>query len=417
LSVESFPRSLIRKSPKADFELYPHHSAGSAEDLNAGPAYPSLTVTATDGSSSNQTGNILVPPATQNFSHDADGNLTNDSVWTYIWDGENRLIRMIAFTTVGPQQRLDFEYDWRGRRISKKVWNNTAGSGSPTVDQRFLYDGWNLLTIVDSSGAAAHSFQWGTDLSGSIQGAGGVGGLISMKVHSGGNAGTYFYSHDGNGNVIALANVANGSVAGAYEYNAFGETIRATGPLAQANPFRFSTKYQDSETDLLYYGYRYLAAWTGKWVSRDLIEERGGLNLHAFVANNAVHRIDPLGLDVDPKEDGKFSQFIWVCRHISNAYICTFYYYCSFLVKPGPSKDSAALSKCLQEAQTIWDTGCRQRDGFGGKLDDGCNAFKKCYDIFGPGTAGPGPVPGSPNFGDYPAAPGLGDLRPRGGLY
>jgi hypothetical protein len=37
----------------------------------------------------------------------------------------------------------------------------------------------------------------------------------------------------------------------------FGEPLRATGPMAKANPFGFSTKYQDDETDSLYYGYRY----------------------------------------------------------------------------------------------------------------------------------------------------------------
>ena len=35
------------------------------------------------------------------------------------------------------------------------------------------------------------------------------------------------------------------------EYGPFGEFIRATGPMAKANPFRFSTKYQDDETDLV----------------------------------------------------------------------------------------------------------------------------------------------------------------------
>lgn len=51
-----------------------------------------------------------------------------------------------------------------------------------------------------------------------------------------------------------------------------------TGPAAKTNPFRFSTKYQDDETDLLYYGYRYYDASTGRWLSRDPIEEQGGLN-------------------------------------------------------------------------------------------------------------------------------------------
>jgi RHS repeat-associated protein len=59
------------------------------------------------------------------------------------------------------------------------------------------------------------------------------------------------------------------------EYGPFGEVNRATGLLAKANPFRFSTKYQDDETDLLYYGYRYLNTSTGRWLSRDPIEEPG----------------------------------------------------------------------------------------------------------------------------------------------
>jgi len=53
----------------------------------------------------------------------------------------------------------------------------------------------------------------------------------------------------------------------------FGEVIRATGPLAKANPFRFSTKYQDDETDLLYYGYRYYSTPTGRWLAHDPLAE------------------------------------------------------------------------------------------------------------------------------------------------
>jgi RHS repeat-associated protein len=36
----------------------------------------------------------------------------------------------------------------------------------------------------------------------------------------------------------------------------------------KANPFRFSSKYQDDETDLLYYGYRYYNASTGRWLRK-----------------------------------------------------------------------------------------------------------------------------------------------------
>jgi RHS repeat-associated protein len=87
---------------------------------------------------------------------------------------------------------------------------------------------------------------------------------------------------DGNGNVDGLADASSGAVLAQYEFGPFGEVIRATGPMAKANPVRFSTKYQDDETDLLYYGYRYYNASTGRWPSRDPIGERGGKNLYGF---------------------------------------------------------------------------------------------------------------------------------------
>ncbi len=77
----------------------------------------------------------------------------------------------------------------------------------------------------------------------------------------------------------------------------FGEVLRATGPMAKANPFRFSTKYQDDETDLDYYGYRYYSVSTGKWLSRDPAQEdAGGPNLYGFVRNSALNRFDACGL-------------------------------------------------------------------------------------------------------------------------
>ncbi|HRT58999.1 MAG TPA: RHS repeat-associated core domain-containing protein, partial [Candidatus Paceibacterota bacterium] len=65
----------------------------------------------------------------------------------------------------------------------------------------------------------------------------------------------------------------NRSICTAYRYGPFGELIRATGPMAKANPFRFSTRYQDEETGLVYYGYRYYDPGTGRWVSRDPLGE------------------------------------------------------------------------------------------------------------------------------------------------
>ncbi len=78
--------------------------------------------------------------------------------------------------------------------------------------------------------------------------------------------------------------------------------IRATGPMAKVNPFRFATKYQDDETGLLYYGYRYYDPSTGRWPNRDPIEEDGGYNLYGFIGNDTIRRIDPLGLAESPTD-------------------------------------------------------------------------------------------------------------------
>jgi RHS repeat-associated protein len=67
------------------------------------------------------------------------------------------------------------------------------------------------------------------------------------------------------------------------------------GDMAKVNPFGFSTKYTDNETDLVYYGYRYYSPALGRWLSRDPIEEQGGLNLYAFVNNDPVNKVDVIG--------------------------------------------------------------------------------------------------------------------------
>jgi RHS repeat-associated protein len=111
-------------------------------------------------------------------------------------------------------------------------------------------------------------------------------------------------------NVSGLVSAADGSVAAKYEYGPFGELIRASGPLAFENPFRFSTKYYDDETDLVYYGYRFYNPATGRWLNRDPLGEHGGLNLYGFVNNNPNSYLDPLGLEIGDNSDPR----TWLCR-------------------------------------------------------------------------------------------------------
>jgi len=226
--------------------------------------------------------------------------MTNSGRWTITWDAENRAISFASLATspLASQRKVDCTYDFQGRRVQKIVSTNNGVVWIPVSTNKFIYDGWNLAGIFDGNNNLLNSFTWGSDLSGSLQGAGGVGGLLSMTVYTGVNAGTYNYTYDGNGNVAVIVSAANGTVAGQWEYGPFGEVIRATGPMAKANPIRFSTKYQDDETKLYYYGYRYYDSGVGSWFSRDPVEEGGGLNIYDFLANNPLNEYDLFGMKI-----------------------------------------------------------------------------------------------------------------------
>src|SRR5690606_13726660 len=111
---------------------------------------------------------------------------------------------------------------------------------------------------------------------------------------------TYLPAYDGNGNVAALLNADTGALAAAYEYAAFGEPLRAQtyDPTVADNPWRFSTKFTDVETGLVYYGHRYYEPKNGRFINRDPIEEDGGVNLYGFVANNPLRYLDYLGMGI-----------------------------------------------------------------------------------------------------------------------
>ena len=265
-----------------------------------GPRWQGVTNSAT---LSNQTatvrGDLLMPPAGQTFGYDADGNLTNDTVWAYWWDGENRLKSMEVLASAAasgvPRVRLEFGYDWQGRRMSKAVLTNWNGSIYQTTNlTRFLYDGWRPVAELAGDNALVRSCAWGLDLSGTIEDAGGIGGLVEILDHSTWPPVRHFTVFDGNGNIVGLVK-SDGAVSAWYEYGPFGEPIRETGTFARSNPFRWSTKYWDLETDLVYYGYRYYSPSLGRWISRDPMDEQEGINLCLFNCNSPLDRIDTLG--------------------------------------------------------------------------------------------------------------------------
>lgn len=248
-----------------------------------------------------ETREAFVTATPESFAYDDDGNLIADGRWSYTWDGENRLVAMettvaVAAEIPGLKRRLEFVYDGGGRRIGKivKMWNPSLSQWEVQEERRFLYDDWNLLKEETWNSSTSTydliaSYAWGLDLSGSLQGAGGVGGLLWVATEA------LAPGYDGNGNIVVWIDLTTGDVAGRRDYGPFGETVLATG-VAKAISFAFSTKYTDEESQFLYYGYRYYNTSFGRWVNRDPIGERGGRNLYGMIGNDGINQWDYLGL-------------------------------------------------------------------------------------------------------------------------
>ena len=190
-----------------------------------------------------------------------------------------------------------------------------------TLETRtFVYDDWNLIheTIYAIDGGTTNTTEvqyfWGLDLSGTLQGAGGVGGLLAVSC----NGQFYFPTYDNNGNITKYID-ESGSVVAAYEYDDFGRAISQSGPLANLFRHRFSTKYYDPEPGLYYYGRRFYSIDWRIWINRDPIEESGGWNLYGFCCNNSVGKWDRLGLHWEfstPKWDDQLQELNFTVKYI-----------------------------------------------------------------------------------------------------
>jgi RHS repeat-associated protein len=165
----------------------------------------------------------------------------------------------------------------------------------PQSTNKFVYDGWNLLAELDQTNGLIRSYVWGLDLSGSMQAAGGVGGLLALNTASNGS---HFACFDGNGNVSAMVDASNNTASAQFEYGPFGESIGVFGSIAAQAHLRFSSKYSDGEPGWSYYGHRYYNPSCGRWCSRDPKEDEASPNLYALGRNNPLSEFDFLGLAI-----------------------------------------------------------------------------------------------------------------------
>jgi RHS repeat-associated protein len=101
-------------------------------------------------------------------------------------------------------------------------------------------------------------------------------------------------------NVTAVVDV-NGTVQERYGYNGFGGVryMDAGFNPIPASAFDWETLFDsyryDTDTGLYQVRFRYLHPLLGRWLTRDPVEEKGGINLCGYCGNNSINKIDSLG--------------------------------------------------------------------------------------------------------------------------
>jgi len=256
-------------------------------------------------------GHVYFPPEEESFNYDGDGNRQDSSQWDYGWDSRNRLVRARTkdWETAPSGWDVKFDYDAEGRRFKKETIRFENGEVVESKVIVFVWDGWDLVYERHQDGFGNLLFDrkyvWGPDISGTHGGAGGAGGLLMIRETKGQTQNDYYPIYDGSGHVVGLSDTV-GDLVAEYWHGTFGELIEATGPVADANPWRYATKYYDKETGLYYFGQRYFDPITGQWLSREPLGEGESFNLYAYCHNDPVNNVDLHGLRerwvTDPKK-------------------------------------------------------------------------------------------------------------------
>jgi RHS repeat-associated protein len=243
----------------------------STKNFNGNFTVPSgatqASIGATDGGGNQVTNNYQLSvngPATQALSYDLNGNLVGDGTNTYVWDAENRLIQI---NYPGTGNNSQFTYDGEGHTVA--IIETTGGTVSST--KQFVRCKGRIREARDSTGAIlSQYFSRGQTLS----------------------SNNMFYAKDHLGSTRDVSN-SSGTLQVAYSYDSFGRVSTSQG--TGTSDFQYAGYYHHAPSDLYMTLTRMYSSRLGRWINRDSVGERGGINLYAYVANRPTRYKDPLG--------------------------------------------------------------------------------------------------------------------------
>lgn len=207
------------------------------------------------------------------ITYDAIGNPLTYDGWTFTWKAGRMLASMVKTGT-----NAQFTYDHNGMRI-RKVVNG--------VTTNYTLSGKNIVHMTQGSNDLHFFYD-----------EQGKPAMIRF------NSTDYFYVYNLQGDVVAMID-ANGTQVVEYHYDAWGAPIAKTGNMAATlgtvNPFRYRGYVYDEETGLYYLRSRYYNPVWKRFMSADVILEKGSLLLGAnaltYCYNSPVQAVDSNGLE------------------------------------------------------------------------------------------------------------------------
>ncbi len=202
------------------------------------------------------------------YTYDGNGNMTSKTtqagVTSYAYDFENRLVQVDTAT-----ETIMYTYDPFGRRTSK---TNSSGT------TKFIHDGFRVILEKDDFDTIVAEYIYGSE----------IDEVLVMNR----NGIDYFYYQDGIGSTANIADVSE-NIIESISYDAYGIPSE---PSVVGNPYLFTGREYEPETNMYYFRARYYNPAIGRFVASDPIGYTGGNNLYSYVQNNPVNLVDPRGL-------------------------------------------------------------------------------------------------------------------------
>jgi len=249
---------------------------------------------------------------------DANGNETSSQQYKYSWDAKNHLVGISWINPQPPTMTDNITFTYDGNDHCVGIVEN---HGSTVLTSKtFVWCGDRLCQERDSTGhtVTKQFFDLGEQINGT----------------------NYYFAKD---HLRSIREVVDGSgnVQASYDYDPYGR--QAVLSQAVTADFGYAGMYANKSSGLNLTVFRVYDPDEGRWLSRDPIQEQDGLNLYAYVKDNPINRIDPLGL----YGTTDCSYYEQKCKQTGSFYYC---HVAPTVCKHTPNSPWAnCVRECLQE--------------------------------------------------------------------